>query len=74
MNNKFEKLRNLVPVLAVNTTAMKEHVPKVERRTRLIKERSRGILNTLPFKKMPQITLVELICHVMLWLNAFPTK
>jgi hypothetical protein len=53
MDNEFEKLRNLVPVLAVNTTAAKEHVPEVERRIRLIKEHGRGILNTLPFKKMP---------------------
>ncbi len=30
MDNKFKKLRNLVPVLAVNTTAAKEHVPEVE--------------------------------------------
>jgi hypothetical protein len=53
MDNKFEKLHNLVPVLAVNTTAAKEHVPEVEQRIRLIKERGRGILNTLLFKKMP---------------------
>lgn len=31
-------------------------------------------LNTLPFKKMPQLMLVELIYHVVLWLNAFPMK
>jgi hypothetical protein len=29
MDNKFDKLRNLVLVLAVNTTAAKEHVPEV---------------------------------------------
>ncbi len=74
MDNKFEKLWNLVPVLAVNTTAAKEHIPKVKRRIWLIKKCDRGILNTLPFKKMPQIMLVELIYHVVLWLNAFPKK
>jgi hypothetical protein len=74
MDNEFKKLCNLVPVLAVNTTAAKEHVPEVEQRIRLIKERGRGILNTLPFKKMLQIMLIELIYHVVLWLNAFPTK
>ncbi len=42
MDNKFEKLRNLVPVLAVNTTAAKEHVPEVKRRIRLIKEHGEG--------------------------------
>ncbi len=40
----------------------------------MIKECGRGILNTLLFKKIPQIMLIELIYHVVLWLNAFPTK
>ncbi len=73
-DNKFESLRILLPILAVNTTAAKEHVPEVERRIRLIKERGNGILNTLPFKKMPQVILIDLIYHVVLWLNAYPTK
>ncbi len=46
MDNEFEKLQNLVPILAINTTAAKEHVPEVKRKIRLIKERGRGILNT----------------------------
>ena len=49
-------------------------MPEVERRICLIKERGNGILNTLPFKKMPQVILIELIYHVVLWLNAYPTK
>ena len=72
MDNEFEKLRNLVPILVINTMAAKEHVPEVERKIRLIKERGRGILNTLPFKKMPRLVLIELV--YMLWLNAFPAK
>jgi hypothetical protein len=47
MDNKFEKLRNLVPILAIKTMAAKEHVPEVERKIRLIKERRRRIF--LPF-------------------------
>ena len=42
MDNKFESLRNQIPILAVNTTAAKEHVPDVERQIRLNKERGRG--------------------------------
>jgi hypothetical protein len=38
MDNKFKKLRNLVPILAINTTATKEHVPEVKRKICLIKE------------------------------------
>jgi hypothetical protein len=58
----------------LKTTPAKEHVPEVERCIWLIKERVWGILNTLLFKKMPQVMLIELIYHVVLWLNAFPTK
>jgi hypothetical protein len=74
MDNKHKKLQNLVPILAINTMAAKEHVPEVKCKIRLIKEQRRGILNTLPFKKMPRIMLIELICHIVLWLNTFPMK
>jgi len=74
MDNEFEKLTNLVLIIQINTTAAKEHVPEIERRIRLIKERGRGVLNILPFKKLPRLILIELIYHVVLWLNAFPLK
>jgi hypothetical protein len=41
-------------MIQINTTAAKEHVPEIEHPIRLIKERGRVILNTLPLKK----------CHV----------
>ena len=74
MDNEFESLRNLIPILAINTTAAKEYVPDVERQICLIKERGRGIVNTLPFRKLPRIVIIELIYHVVLWLNGFPMK
>jgi hypothetical protein len=74
MDNKFEKLRNLVSILAINTMAAREHVPEVECKIRLIKKRGRGILNTLPFERMPRLMLIELIYHMVLWLNAFLEK
>jgi hypothetical protein len=39
-----------------------------------MKEQRRGVLNILPFKKMPRLMLIELIYHMVLWLNAFPAK
>ncbi len=66
MDNELESLKNLVPIIVVNTTAAKEHVPEIEHRIRLIKEQGRGILNTLPYKKMPQLMLIELIYHIVL--------
>jgi hypothetical protein len=76
MDNEFKSLQNLVPILVINTTATaaKEHVPEIKQRIRLIKERGRGTLNTLPYKKIPQLMLIELIYHMVLWLNVFLTK
>jgi hypothetical protein len=74
MDNEFEKVWPLVPGLNLNTTAAKEHVPKIKRRIRVIKEQGRALLNTLPYKKMPQLILIELLYHVVLWVNAFPSK
>jgi len=74
MDNEFERLPNLVPILAINTTVAKEHIPEVERKIRLIKKWGRVILNTLPFKKMPRLMLIELVYHMVLWLNAFPVN
>jgi hypothetical protein len=54
MDNEFEKLRDLVPKIVVNTTAAKEHMPDVEHRSRLVEEWGWGILNTFPFKKNPK--------------------
>ncbi len=42
MDNEFERLQNLGLILAINTTAAKEHVPEVERKIRLIKEWGRA--------------------------------
>jgi hypothetical protein len=58
--------------VTLNTTATIEHVPEIERQIRVIKERARAIRSTLPFKRMPNRMIVELINFVVLWLNAFP--
>ena len=39
-----------------------------------MKERPRGILNALPFKKFPRRVVIELVHFVVLWRNAFPAK
>jgi hypothetical protein len=66
MDNKFEKLQNLVPILAIKTTAAMEHVPEVERKIRLIKKRGGGILNILLFKKIHRLMLIGLVYHLVL--------
>jgi hypothetical protein len=56
----------------LNTTAASERVPEIERQIRVIKERARAIVSTLPFKNLPSRMIIELIHFVVLCLNAFP--
>ncbi len=46
MDMEFEKLKTLLPHVALNTTAAREHVGEIERKIRVIKERARGTFNT----------------------------
>ncbi len=41
MGMEFEKLKDLLPNITINTTAGREHVREVERKKRVIKERAR---------------------------------
>jgi hypothetical protein len=61
MDAEFEKLRTLLPHVALNTMAVREHVREIERKIRVIKERARGTFNTLPYKKLPKMMVVELL-------------
>jgi hypothetical protein len=54
MDGEFEKLKPLLPSVECNTTAAKEHVSEAERTIRTLKERTRGLLATLPFDNMPR--------------------
>jgi hypothetical protein len=41
---------------------------------RTIKEGTRGLITTLPFKHIPHRMKIEFIYFTVLWLNAFPVK
>jgi hypothetical protein len=74
MDNEFNKVTDHAPNVILNTPAASEHVGDIERRIRVIKERCRGILCTLPCTHFPQIMLVHLLHHVVMWLNNIPVK
>jgi len=59
MDMEFEKLRHLMPHVVLNTTAAREHVGEIERKIRVIKERARGTFNTMPYKKLPRVMVIE---------------
>ena len=53
MDIEFEKLRDHVPMLNVNTPAASEHVGDIKRCVCLIKERARDIVCTLLYSWLP---------------------
>ncbi len=61
MEGEFEKVKNELALAVCNTTAAKEHVSEAERSIRTIKERTRGIVGTLPFEFIPRRLKMEFI-------------
>jgi hypothetical protein len=58
MDMEFEKLVDLLPNVAINTTAAREHVGEIEQKIRVIKERARGTMNTLPYSQLPKLIII----------------
>ena len=52
----------------------KEHGSEAEHTIKTLKERTRGLLGTLPFENLPQRTKIEFVYFMVLWMNAFPVK
>ena len=74
MDMEFEKLKPLMPHVALNTTAAQEHIGEIDQKIRVIKERARGTFNTLPHKKLPRMMVIELLHFCVMWMNSFPMK
>jgi hypothetical protein len=51
-----------------------EHIGKIDRHIRVIKERSWGIICTLPYMRLLQQTLIHLLHFIVMWLNNFPVS
>jgi hypothetical protein len=62
MDMEFEKLKDLIPQLTINTMAAQEHVGEIERRIRVIKERARGTMIVLPYEALPKLMLLS--CYI----------
>ena len=76
MDGEFVPLKHDLATagIVLNTTSANEHVPKIERQIRVIKEHVRAIRHTLLFKVIPLVMLVNLVYSTTIWLNAFPPK
>ena len=60
--------------VSLSTASASEHVSEIEQQHRVIKERARACLHSLPFKMIPKSMITEMIYNCVLWINAFPPK
>jgi hypothetical protein len=76
VDGQFEPLRGALSEMGVtfNRCFREEHVPVAERQIHTLKEWCRCICNTLPFKKLPGMLVVQMVCTCNFWLNIFPPK
>jgi hypothetical protein len=74
MDMEFEKLRDMLPNVTLNTTAAREHVEEIKQKIRVIKERGRGTINMLPYETIPKLMVIELMHFCVMWMNSFPVK
>jgi hypothetical protein len=74
----FEPMRAMIEGLPGNpkldVTAASEHVATVERKIRVVKERSRALRHSLPYDRIPPIMTVHMVLFACRMLNFFPTS
>jgi hypothetical protein len=58
----------------LNVASNDEHFPEIERYIRTVKERTRCVYNTVPFRQMPSRIVVEMVHASVFWLNMFPPE
>jgi hypothetical protein len=77
-DGEFEPLKNLIESMPsgpmVNLASSNEHVPEIEHRIRVVKERCRATRHSLPFERIPKLLTIHIVFHAVRLLNYFPTK
>jgi hypothetical protein len=50
--------------IMVNLASANDHVPEIERRIRVVKERCRATRHSLPFERIPKIMTIHIVLNV----------
>ena len=61
MDQEFDKVENEVGLVSINTIAACKHVAEIEGMIRVIRERSRVIMTTLPYTVLPCQFVIHII-------------
>ena len=73
-DGQFRYLIEALLDINVNIVGHDEHVGEVERSIRTTKERTRVIVHSMPYKRLPRVIVDAIIKYVTLLLNGFPTQ
>ena len=70
MDMEFEKVKDELGLIDVNTTAVREHVAEIEQGIRLLKERSQCVVKSLPFQYLPK----QIVIHMVYFVCTYPAE
>jgi hypothetical protein len=77
-DNEMQLLRALIADMpcgpTINLASDNEHVPEIERKIRVMKERTRALRHSLPFNRLPRMMTIHRVLNVVKLLTYFPTK
>jgi hypothetical protein len=60
--------------ISVNIISKNEHATELRHQNRVIKERAKGIIKILPYKKLPKKMRIAMIQYVVIWLHNIPKE
>ena len=73
MDRAFEPVKELVPIVEINTTAAREFVGLIERRIRVVTEKkTRASSSMFLFENIPMMVLIHTVYTTVFWQNEFP--
>jgi hypothetical protein len=75
---EFAPLKTLIEAMSggpmVNLASANEHVPEIERRIRVVKERCRATRHSLPFHTIPKLITIHIVLNAVKLLNFIQRK
>jgi hypothetical protein len=75
---EFAPLKTLIEYMPggpmVNLASANEHVPEIEWRTRVVKERFRATRHSLPFETIPKLMTIRIVLNVVKLINFFQPR
>jgi hypothetical protein len=78
VDGEFAPLKTLIEAMTggpiLNLASANEHVPGIERRVQVVKERCQETQHSLPFHTIPKIMMIHIVLNVVKLLHFFPRK